>query len=174
MEETQLDVIFSKTPKGVEEMEKRAGGLTPRVRRVLIMIDGKRTVEDIRAMALADDLSHTLGQLEEAGYIRLVDNVVAPAPRVQPDGGLAGITSFRDVPDPPDPKELDMAKNFIINTLKTFSGPLTHLTIVEQAFAAKTHLELREQFGPWFNAIVETRTGRRRAEELRSQLLKVI
>ena len=30
-----------------------------------------------------------------------------------------------------------MAKNFIINALKTFSGPLTHLTIVEQAFACK-------------------------------------
>jgi len=169
-----MDVVFSKTPKGVEEMETRAGGLTPRVRRVLIMIDGKRTVEDIRAMALADDLSHTLGQLEEAGYIQLATSDQLQAAQLQPDGGLAGVTAFRDVPELTNPKELDMAKNFIINSLKTFCGPMTHLTIVEQAFAAKTHEELREQFGPWFNAIVETRDGRRRAEELRSQLLKVI
>jgi len=67
-----------------------------------------------------------------------------------------------------------MAKNFIMNTLKTFCGPLTHLSIVEATFAARTPAELREQFGPWYEAIVETRTGRRRAEELRGQLLKVI
>ena len=61
-----------------------------------------------------------------------------------------------------------------MNTLKTFCGPATHLSIIEAAFAAKTHEQMREQFAPWYNAIVETRTGRRRAEELREQLLKVI
>lgn len=66
-----------------------------------------------------------------------------------------------------------MAKNFIINSLKTFCGPMTHLSIVGQAFAARAHEELREQCGPWFNAIVETRDRRRRAAELRSHLLKV-
>jgi hypothetical protein len=59
-----MSVIFTKTQKGTEEMTNRSGGLTPRVRRVLIMIDGKRSVDDLRAMALADDLSHTLGELE--------------------------------------------------------------------------------------------------------------
>lgn len=162
--------IFAKTPKGVEEIEKRAGGLTPRVRRVLIMIDGKRTVDDIRAMALADDLCHTLGQLEEAGYIALLTPLAAP----QPDGGVAAPTTFRELPARPDPEELDKARHFIMNTLKTFCGPMTHLSIIEAAFAAKTHAELREQLGPWYNAIVETRTGRRRAEELRAELLKVI
>lgn len=169
-----MDVVFTKTSKGIEEMEKRTAGLTPRVRRVLIMIDGKRTVEDIRAMALADDLSHTLGQLEEAGFIQLLPSTQAPSPQMQADGGLAGVTTFRDAPNPPNAKELDMAKNFIINTLKTFCGPMTHLTIVKESYAATTHEQLREQFGPWFNAIVETRDGRRRAEELRSELLKVI
>lgn len=166
-----MDVVFAKTPQGAEEIEKRTGGLTPRVRRVLIMIDGRRTVEDLRAMALADDLSHTLGQLEEAGYIAMLSQ---PDAQPQPDGGLGGVTTFRPAPAVPDARELDMARNFIINSLKTFCGPHTHLSIVEAAFAARTHEALREQFGPWFNAIVETRDGRRRAEELRSQLLKVI
>lgn len=166
-----MSVLFIKTPKGIEEIERRGGGLTPRVRRVLIMIDGKRTVDDIRAMALADDLSHTLGLLEEAGYIELSKQEL---PATAADGGLPSITTFRTIPAEPIPKDLDMAKNFIINTLKTFCGPLTHLSIVEATFAARTHEELREQFGPWYNVIVETSAGRRRAEELRAQLLKVI
>lgn len=167
-----MSVIFTKTQKGTEEMTHRSGGLTPRVRRVLIMIDGKRSVDDLRAMALADDLSHTLGELEEAGFIEMVKTLETPPPAA--DGGLPAITTFRDIPETPNLKELDMARNFIMNTLKTFCGPATHLSIIEKAFAAKTHEEMREQFAPWFNAILETSAGRRRAEELRSQLLKVI
>ncbi len=166
-----MSVIFVKTPKGVSEMETRSGGLTPRVRRILIMIDGKRTVEALRAMALADDLTHTLGMLEEEGYIE-----VYKAPEVVPeaDGSLPSITAFRPLPETVNAKELDMARHFIMNTLKTFCGEATHLTIVEAAFAAKTHEQMREVFGPWYHAIVESRSGRRRAEELRAELLKVI
>lgn len=158
--------VFVKTPKGIDEMTSRAAGLTPRVRRVLIMLDGQRTVEDIRAMALVEDLSHALGLLEASGFIEKPGKPSTTAA----DSGLA----FRDIPDIPEPKELDMAKNFIMNSLRTFCGPSTHLSIIEAAFAARTHEELREQFAPWLDAIIETRDGRRRSEELQTQLLKVI
>lgn len=167
-----MTVIFAKTPQGVSEMETRSGGLTPRVRRILIMVDGKRSVEDLRAMALADDLSHTLGMLEEAGYIE-VHQAIDVAP-VADDGALPSITAFRPLPEKVNAKELDMARHFIMNTLKTFCGPMTHLSIVEAAFAAKSHEEMREVFGPWYHAIVETHSGRRRAEELRAELLKIL
>lgn len=167
-----MSVIFVKTPKGTEEMTARSGGLTPRVRRVLIMIDGKRTVDDLRAMALADDLSHTIGELEEAGFIEMLKQADSPAPAA--DGGLPAITTFREIPAEPSAKDLDMARNFIMNTLKTFCGQATHLSIIEAVFAAQTHEAMREQFAPWYNAIVETRAGHRRAEELRAELLKVI
>ena len=39
-----MGVIFAKTRKGHEEIETRSGGLSPRVRRVLIFVDGKRSV----------------------------------------------------------------------------------------------------------------------------------
>ena len=58
-----MGVVFAKTPLGQEEMEQRSGKLTPRVRRVLIFVDGKRTVDDLRAMTQAADLQHTLGLL---------------------------------------------------------------------------------------------------------------
>ena len=166
-----MSVTFAKTQKGLEAIALRAGGLTPRERRVLIMIDGKRTVDEIQGMALADDLSHTLGLLEENGFIELPQQAL---PATVANGGLPAVTTFREIPPVPNPKDLDMAKNFIMNTLKTFCGPQTHLSIVEATFAARTHEEIREQFGPWYEAIVETRAGRRRAEELRQQLLKVI
>lgn len=169
-----MSVVFTKTAKGVDEMSSRAAGLSPRVRRVLIMVDGKRTVDEIRDMVNADDLSHSLGLLEESGFIELLQMATAQLPDRPSDGGFPSTTMFREVPAQPNSKEMEMARNFIMNTLKTFCGPATHLSIIEKTFAAKTHEELRAQFEPWFAAISETRDGRRRAEELRAQLLKVI
>ncbi len=170
-----MGIVFAKTPKGHQEITSKAAGLTPRVRRVLIFVDGKRTVDELRGMVQADDLQITLGLLEEQGFIEMASikdpsGAMTPAP-AEP---LPSIGSFRPIPDPPNKKELDMARNFIQNSLKTFCGPFAHLEIVAAAFAANTHEELRWQFDPWFNAIVQTREGKRRAEELRSQLLKVI
>ena len=45
-----MSVVFVKTPKGIAEIEQRGGGLTPRVRRVLIMLDGKRTDDDLLSL----------------------------------------------------------------------------------------------------------------------------
>lgn len=170
-----MGVVFAKTPAGHEEVTNKTAGLTPRQRRVLIMIDGKRSVDDLRDMLQADDLQHTLGLLEEAALIE-VSSIKDDAGAMQPapDEPLPAITAFRPAPNPPNKKELEMAKNFIMNSLKTFCGPFAHLEIVEAAFAATTHEELRTQFDPWYHAIVQTISGRRRAEELRGQLLKVI
>lgn len=170
-----MGVVFAKTPKGQAEIATKAGGLTPRQRRVLIMVDGKRTVAELREMLLADDLQHTLGLLEESGHIEMSavrDPVGVDHP--PPKEGLPSITAFRPLPEKSSTPELEMARNFIMNSLRTFCGPYGHLDIVEAAFAAHNHETLRTQFAPWFHAIVATSSGRRRAEELRSQLLKVI
>lgn len=170
-----MAVVFAKTPKGHDEITTKAGGLTPRVRRVLIFVDGKKTVEDLRGMLQSDDLQHTLGMLEEEGYIEVsavVDEKGQAA--TVPDGPLPSITAFRPMPEPANPKELEMAKNYMMNSLKAFVGPYSHLSIVEAVFAARNHAELREQYGPWFAAVTETTQGKRRAEHLRAELLKVI
>ena len=63
-----MGVIFAKTDKGLAELTLKSGGLTPRQRRVLIMVDGKRSVEELRELLQNDDLQHTLGILEESGF----------------------------------------------------------------------------------------------------------
>src|SRR5262245_23975227 len=112
-----MGVVFAKTSKGQEEIETKAGGLTPRVRRVLIFVDGKRSVDDLRTMLLSDDLQHTLGILEEEGYIEVatVTGAVgtAPAPAVP----LPPVTAFRELPEESDPISLQKARNFMLNTL---------------------------------------------------------
>ncbi|WP_428827220.1 hypothetical protein ACLIKD_03745 [Azonexus sp. IMCC34842] len=161
-----MGVVFAKTPKGQDEIISKAGGLTPRVRRVLIFVDGKRTVDEMRGMLQADDLQHTLGMLEEAGYIAL-----ANAASSQP---LPSITAFGELPTTHDPVRLQQARNFMMNTVNAFVGALGASSLLDRIEKADSHPSLRDLYDEWYHAIVMSRDGKREAEALRSKLLNVI
>ncbi|HOY02511.1 hypothetical protein [Zoogloea sp.] len=170
-----MGVIFAKTRKGHEEIETRSGGLSPRVRRVLIFVDGKRSVEDLRGMLQYDDLQHTLGMLEEDGFIEMIGPAgsatasIPVAPVSQPS-----LTAFRLHPPGDDPVRLQQARNFMLNTLNAFVGALGTSSLQDRVEAARSPAELRALFDEWYHAIVSSRDGRREAEQLRGKLLEVI
>jgi len=171
-----MGIVFAKTPKGQDEVATRSGGLSPRVRRVLIFVDGKRTVDDLRGMLQSDDLQHTLGMLEEEGYIEFHDlSGVAPAASQAPlPERLPSITAFGDLPAELDPVRLQMARNFMTNTLNAFVGALGTSSLLERLEQAASHPELRRLYDEWYHAIVMSRDGKREAESLRTKLLNVI
>ena len=169
-----MGVVFAKTPKGHEEITSKAGGLTPRVRRVLIFVDGKRTVDELRGMLQSDDLQHTLGMLEEEGYIA-ISSVISPQGTVSaPAAALPPITAFGELPATPDPVRLQQARNFMGNTLKTFVGSLGTSSLLDRIENADGHTGLRDLYDEWYHAITTSRDGRREAEGLRTKLLLVI
>lgn len=169
-----MAAIFAKTAQGQEEIASRKGGLTPRERRVLILIDGKRSVDDLRNLIVADDLTHTLGALEEGGHITLTGVIDEAGTLQHTNGPLPALTAFRPLSQTEQRDTLDMARHFMINTLRTFAGPTIHIGLMEKIYVASNHLEMRDHFDAWYRAIIDTRDGRRRAEELRGDLLKVI
>ncbi|MDD4979450.1 MAG: hypothetical protein PHI29_12555 [Gallionella sp.] len=166
--------LFIKTTKGMAVIEKSEGELPMRVRRILIMVDGNRTVEEIRELTMSADLDMALQLLEEEGYIERAQAAAVDGTQATSAKITSANFKFRELPPSPKAKDLDMARHFIINTLKTFCGPVAHLTIVKAATAATSHTELRELFSPWYEAIVATSAGARRSEELSEMLLKVI
>ncbi|MCG2579036.1 hypothetical protein LZ012_18750 [Dechloromonas sp. XY25] len=169
-----MGVVFVKTQKGHDEIATKAGGLSPRERRVLIFVDGKRSVEELRSMLLADDLQHTLGMLEEEGYIEFHDlSGVGPA-NSTPVDRLPSITAFADLPAEPDMVRLQMARNFMTNTLNAFVGALGTSSLLERIDKSGGHSDLRELYDEWYHAIVMSRDGKREAESLRAKLLNVI
>jgi hypothetical protein len=164
-----MGVVFVKTPKGQDEISSKAGGLTPRVRRVLIFIDGKRSVEELRSMLQSDDLQHTLGMLEEDGYIALSTN--SGVEIAQP---LPSITAFGELPAVPDPVRLQQARNFMTNTINAFVGALGTSSLLERIENAQGHAGLRAIYDEWYHTIVMSREGKREAESLRTKLLQII
>lgn len=179
-------VIFAKTARGLAEIEARAAGLSARVRRVLIFVDGKRPVSVLRDLTQADDLTHTLGLLEEMGLIEVAAIAASEAPAAGETHGRAGpapvpagerlpsIYAFRGDGSEADAKRLEMSRNFMGNTLRTFVGPVGATSLMERIDAAVDRRELRAVFDEWYHAMVMSRDGKRQAEELRGKLLEIV
>ncbi len=63
-------LVFSRTAKGVEELDTRKYRISAELRRVLILVDGHSTVEELHKKALVfNDLEHTLESLSRHGFI---------------------------------------------------------------------------------------------------------
>ena len=63
-------VVYAKTPRGVAEVAARSAQLSMTTRRVLIMIDGRRTVDEIAALLPPGEIENVITQLESAGLIQ--------------------------------------------------------------------------------------------------------
>jgi hypothetical protein len=74
--------VFAKTPKGTAELAARSGALSLAQRRLLILVDGVRDVEQL-AMLVPSALEESLAVLEHGGFIGLVGGVAGAAETVQ-------------------------------------------------------------------------------------------
>ena len=63
-----MSTIYAKTAKGQEEIDTRGQGLSQNLRRVLIMVDGKSSVEELTAKMM-QDVSAALQELASGGFI---------------------------------------------------------------------------------------------------------
>ena len=69
MTEMSTREVLQKTRKGTEELRTRLHGLGPRLRQLLILIDGKRDVAELARMLPTPDLAEQLVQLESGGFV---------------------------------------------------------------------------------------------------------
>mgnify|MGYP005847905793 FL=1 len=164
-----MTAIFAKTRKGQEEIEQRSGGLGPRARRLLILFDGKRPLDEVRALMPDPRLDETLDLLLQDGYVEQVGGAAsAPEPPVE--------TSVEaEAPAAPvDPKQLEMARNFMLNSLRTFNGPYGNIDLMTRINDSRSAGELQALVDDWFESISLTKMGKLRAVELKGRLLAVL
>jgi hypothetical protein len=62
-------LVYAKTAKGVAEVNTRSGAVPLTARRVLIMIDGKRTVAELAPLAKPGEVATIITQLETQGLV---------------------------------------------------------------------------------------------------------
>jgi hypothetical protein len=82
--------VYSKTEAGLDEVHSRQAGLNARVRQLLILVDGKRSVGELSRMMACTEFEEFLALLELRGLVvlkssdRPVPSIVAPLVTVVP------------------------------------------------------------------------------------------
>ena len=192
-----MGAVFVKTAKGQAELNLRSGALTPRSRRVLILVDGKRSVADLDALIQSETLRTILGQLEEDGFIEYVEagkpaaaapQAAAPAAAPSPVKAPAAPATnapvkadaapaahpFGPLPDPTDPKRLRQARQLMSEAIHNFVGTFGTKGLLQQIAGAQTHEELRALYGDWLHLITLSLESPWEISDLRDKLIRVI
>jgi hypothetical protein len=117
--------VYSKTPKGVAEIAARSAQLSMTTRRVLIMIDGKRSVDELAVLLRPGEIDAVVAQLETAGLIQR--NSATSAIDVPTVAGrvldTVAPSTQGGAPDEQNPMTLDEAKRRAVRELTDRLGP---------------------------------------------------
>jgi hypothetical protein len=180
------ELIYVKSQKGMEEIDKRSHGLPPRARQVLILLDGKRTIDDVAEMLSGDETLVLLDDLFAKGFIEEQQGASeAKVPQTKPAAPAkaapkpvaakpaATQPKVQDALPQNEAERLEMAKNFMRNTVRTFLGGMGSgfISHVDQCNSIE---ELRRNFGPWKEAIELSRDGRKQLLELEQRLMRLL
>lgn len=155
--------IVVKTPKGIDEIEKRTAGLPARARQLLIMADGKRDIATLSQLVNTPDVDDVLIQLMKGGFLTFVTHQSTVPQATTRDG----------IDIPVDPQErLKLARNFIINTTETFVG-VFGTGLIEKANKAQHSQDLQKLIPDWEGAMISG-AGKKRAADLKTKLTELL
>jgi hypothetical protein len=151
-----MPTIFRKTAKGAAEIETRANRLTPRMRSMLILVDGKRDADDLRQM-ITQQAEETLKALADQGFIEAVGETMR---------GAAATAVATPSPPPAAPaapaQDVNVVRKAAIRMLTEILGP-TADTLAVRMEKARSMEELKPLLGQAAKLIMAAR-GRSAAE----------
>lgn len=149
---------YVKTPKGIEEFEKRSFGLDLKSRQVLIMINGKRDLVALQAIFPPEMVLGIVKELSAGGFIREIEK---PKPVSTP------------VAEPAQEEAFELGQTFMINIAKRVLG-IAGDGVIAKLKGAKTLDDLRGLFIEWRTAIKQSPDGLQRMKEIENKLSHVL
>jgi len=159
----ELDSIYQKTPQGTSEMNNQGSTLSVMERRVLILINGKKDVQTLEKQSLCKEVDRVIKKLIDLQFIEL------PATDKKPEASVATKDSTQDrTAEEPD------AREFMVNTLLTFSNRVRTKGLIEDINNALDMEQLKQQIQPWYRAISETPNGMYQADDLKTRIQEMI
>lgn len=144
-------VIYSKTAKAIDELAGRRHGLRPRPRQLLILLDGKRPIQEIADMFGAQDLPQLINELSRDGFIAATkqkSSTTSPPAVAQAQQAASMI----------EPARLVRAKAYLIEISRQHLG-LMAANLNREIHAADTDSSVRAALAHWNMALRESRSG---------------
>ncbi|MFW5332982.1 hypothetical protein [Hydrogenophaga sp. ZJX-1] len=185
--------VYAKTAVGQQEIQTRSLGLSPLVRRILVLVDGKRSGSELAPFLSGNgDIEEILGQLltldcvEAQARTKPMASQAAAAPAPAPAATATSTatnegveSSSSEIPGLPSAgsrsaKDNEMARNFMINSVNSIIGQNMRVSLVHDIFHAETTEQLRVVYHAWASSMSNHGMGAKRLPELREKLFKVL
>lgn len=167
---------FFKTSVGQQEIQTRALGLPSLIRRVLVLVDGKRSGKELAAFVGGEEnIAEVLGQLMAHGCID-AQEAAKPMHAAGACGEPDDVAALASLPHAAlrSPKEVEMARNFMINTTNNVFGQNMRLSLIKSIMNCQGAEELRHVFPVWASNMASSSAGAKDLPELRERLLRVL
>lgn len=178
--------VFTKTAKGHDEVARRGFGLNPRQRRVLIVMDGTKSLSTITEMIPRQELDEIVSFLAQQSFIALAEgrdekrqsSTIDGPPNREPDNkeiavpvvpepvlAAAPQQAFSLSPKPEmtftqDAEKIREIKDFMTTTATTYLG-LMAADLIHRIERAKEAAALRSVIAQWHMALCESKHGNR-------------
>ncbi len=158
--------IFDKTDKGRDEIATRKYQLAPRLRTLLLLVDGKHDTRVLLQKYASVGLSEeSIAELLKEGFIQRV--AAAPASAAKPQSaGLATQSDVRRLPD--GQTQFEAIYHFYTETIKNTLG-LRGYGLQLKVEKAGSIEEFRELRRPYLEAVLKAK-GNEMARSLRNRL----
>jgi hypothetical protein len=118
-----IDLIFDKTDKGREEIATRKHHLAPRLRSLLVLVDGKHRTEDLlRKVAGLGLNEQALAELRENAFIEAIDTLPAAATAPTGPGAAAAQPVPGDSLAEEGESQFQTLYNFFTETIRSTLG----------------------------------------------------
>ena len=123
-----MATIYRKTAKGHSEIETRAHRLSPRLRSALILVDGRRSDDEVHKL-MPQHAEDTLQQLVEQGFIEIIgitqDALPARAPApMQPAAATPAPAAPLAVPPSMPPRDFATTRLQAVRLFTEMVGPM--------------------------------------------------
>lgn len=119
----QKSTVFQKSGKGTQALATRDTALTPKLRSMLILVDGKRTVEELSKLAaMLGEPEQLLAQLLQLEMVQPCASASAPAPLTASSAPAPLATSSAPAPLA-GAVTLPEAQRFAVRRLTDLLGP---------------------------------------------------
>jgi hypothetical protein len=127
MVELVPETVYAKTSQGSDEIATRRHGLSMRVRQLLILIDGRRSVADLGRMMPDTELRANLALLLDQGFVAVaVAGVPPPAVPIGAGADAPAAPPLQLAPQAPPPAQghdLESVRRQLVRQLIDTIGP---------------------------------------------------
>lgn len=152
-------MVYEKTASGIDEITGNQRRLNPRQRQVLILIDGKRTLDEIAQCLPRLPVTDIMEELASQDFIQDPARPRTTAHRIEAASNTPEISA----------EQLAETKSILISSTTEYLG-LMGRTMAEQISTASSYEQLKACISRWHMAIRESKGGRMIADELMSKV----